>query len=60
MTNHENDPWVVEDLAGELVEDDPRTSQWWTPEAARAHVQLERLRGQEIWAYPRTAIGLVI
>lgn len=54
------EPWIVEDADGELVPQNPHTGRWWTREEAQGYVEEQRARGAEFWAYPRTAIGLMI
>lgn len=50
--HHPAPAWIVESTEGELIDNDPNTGTWWTPEAARQYVD----QGCAAWAYPRAEV----
>lgn len=54
------EPWVVEDEDSNLIEVDPATGKWWSRDAALSYIEDAEAMGLPLWAYPRTAIGLVV
>lgn len=51
-----DEPWVVETVHGELLDENPLTEAWWTAEEATRYVD----SGLGAWAVSRVSVGLPV